>query len=96
MLSTLSGMQIEPLQTNSDEPGVALRASGMSQVAVEGILGMTVTQQDGFTPQQTRSVLTITPRNLASLGHHAPTASAVTPAIICEPPSHRAVICHTR
>jgi uncharacterized protein YbjT (DUF2867 family) len=60
-LSTATGMSIEAQRISDDEERAALRAAGMGEVAVEGIIGMSV----GFTPEQPRSVLTTTPSSLA-------------------------------
>ena len=40
-------------------------ATRMSEVAVEGIVGMSVGRREGFNPEQPRSVLTTTPSSLA-------------------------------
>ncbi len=37
----------------------------MSEVAVEGIVGMSTGKRDGFSPEQPRSVLTTSPSSLA-------------------------------
>jgi hypothetical protein len=37
----------------------------MSEVAVEGIVGMSIGKRKGFIPEQPRSVLTTTPGSLA-------------------------------
>lgn len=64
-LSTATGEQIEAVQITDDEERAALRAAGLSEVAVEGILGMSVGKREGFTPEQPRSALTTTPGTLA-------------------------------
>jgi uncharacterized protein YbjT (DUF2867 family) len=64
-LSTATGRSIEARQITRDEQGAALREAGMSEVAVEGILGMTAVLSEGFIPEQPRSVLTTTPTTLA-------------------------------
>lgn len=48
-----------------DEQRAALRDAGMSEVAVEGIVGMSIGKREGFIPEQPRSVLTTTPGSLA-------------------------------
>ena len=58
-------MSIEAQQITDDEQRAALRDAGMSEVAVEGIVGMSVGKREGFTPEQPRSVLTTTPSSLA-------------------------------
>jgi uncharacterized protein YbjT (DUF2867 family) len=64
-LSTATGVSIEAQLITDDEERDALRAAGMSDVAVEGIVGMGVGKREGFTPEQPRSVLTTTPSSLA-------------------------------
>ena len=64
-LSTATGVSIEAQRITDDELRAALRDAGMGEVAVEGIVGMSVGKRDGFTPEQPRSVLTTTPGSLA-------------------------------
>jgi hypothetical protein len=64
-LSTATGVSIKAQQVTGDEQRAALRDAGMSEVAVEGIVGMSVGRREGFTPEQPRSVLTTTPSSLA-------------------------------
>jgi uncharacterized protein YbjT (DUF2867 family) len=64
-LSTATGVSIEAQQITDDDERAALRDAGMGEVAVEGIVGMSVGKRDGFTPEQPRSVLTTTPSSLA-------------------------------
>ena len=64
-LSTATGVSIEAQQITDDEQRAALRGAGMSDVAVEGIVGMATGKRDGFTPEQPRSALTTTPSSLA-------------------------------
>lgn len=60
-LSTATGRTIEAQQITADEQRAALRSAGMSEVVVEGIVGMSAE----FTPEQPRSALTTTPGSLA-------------------------------
>jgi uncharacterized protein YbjT (DUF2867 family) len=64
-LSTATGALIEAQRITHDEQRAALRQAGLSDVAVEGILGMATGERDGFIPEQPRSVLTTTPASLA-------------------------------
>jgi uncharacterized protein YbjT (DUF2867 family) len=64
-LSAATGTVIEAQQITDDDERAALRAAGMSEVAVEGILGMSIGKRDGFVPEQPRSLLTTTPTSLA-------------------------------
>lgn len=64
-LSTATGLPITAQQIGDDEERSALRAAGMSEVAVEGIIGMAAGKNEGFAPEQPRSLLTTTPGTLA-------------------------------
>lgn len=64
-LSTATGVSIEAQQITDDEQRAALRDAGMSEVAVDGIVGMAKGTREGFTPEQPRSLLTTTPTSLA-------------------------------
>ena len=64
-LSTATGVPIKAQQITGDEQRAALRDAGMSEVAVEGIVGMNIGKREGFTPEQPRSLLTTTPGTLA-------------------------------
>jgi uncharacterized protein YbjT (DUF2867 family) len=63
-LSTATGRPIAAQQISDDEQRAALRAAGLGEVAVEGIVGMSVGKRGGFVPEQPRSVLTTTPSSL--------------------------------
>jgi hypothetical protein len=63
-VSAATGVPVKAQQISDDEQRSALRQAGMSEAAVEGILGMAVGQRDGFTPEQPRSVVTTTPGSL--------------------------------
>jgi uncharacterized protein YbjT (DUF2867 family) len=60
-LSTATGRAVEARRITADEQRAALRSTGMSEVVVEGIVGMSAE----FTPEQPRSLLTTTPSSLA-------------------------------
>jgi NAD(P)H dehydrogenase (quinone) len=64
-LSTATGVLIKAQQITTDEQRSVLREAGMSDVAVEGIVGMAVGEREGFTPEQPRTALTTTPSSLA-------------------------------
>ena len=64
-LSTATGRSIEAHRITEDEERAALRAAGMTEVAVEGIVGMGFGAHTGFVPEQPRSLLTTTPSTLA-------------------------------
>ena len=66
VLSTATGLTIEAQQITRDEERADLRQAGMSEVAVEGIIGMSVGESDGFIAEQKRSSLTTTPSSLAA------------------------------
>jgi hypothetical protein len=56
---------IEAQLISDDEQRAGLRKAGLSEVAVEGILGMGVGKREVFTPEQPRTVLSTTPSTLA-------------------------------
>ena len=58
-------MPVRAQRITGDEQRAALRDAGMGEVAVEGIVGMSIGKREGFTPEQPRSVLTTTPSSLA-------------------------------
>jgi uncharacterized protein YbjT (DUF2867 family) len=64
-LSTATGVPIEAQRITDDEQRTALKQAGMSDVAIEGIVGMSVGKREGFTPEQPRTALTTTPGTLA-------------------------------
>lgn len=64
-LSTATGESIQAQQISDDEQRATLRAAGMSEVAVEGIIDMYASKRGGFIPDQPRSALTTTPSSLA-------------------------------
>jgi hypothetical protein len=59
-LSTATGVPVKAQRITDNEQ----RAAGMGEVAVEGIVGMSIGKREGFTPEQPRSVLTTTPGSL--------------------------------
>jgi uncharacterized protein YbjT (DUF2867 family) len=59
-LSTATGASIKAQQITDDDERTALRDAGIGEIAVAGIIGMSV----AFTPEQPRSVLTTTPSTL--------------------------------
>ncbi len=65
VLSTATGLLIQARKITHEEQRAALRDAGMSAVAVEGIVGMSMGLGRGFTPEQPRSGLTTTPSTLA-------------------------------
>jgi uncharacterized protein YbjT (DUF2867 family) len=77
-LSDATGKTIEAQRLTNDEQRAAFRQAGLSDVAIEGILGMATGEDDGFTPEQPRSVLTTTPTSLAgwAITHLRPALSS--------------------
>ena len=57
-------MAIAAQQITDDHQRAALRAAGMGDEAVEGIVGMGAGRRDGFVPEQPRSLLSTTPSTL--------------------------------
>jgi len=76
-------VSIEAQQITDDGERAALRKAGISEVAVEGIIGMSVGKRDGFIPEQQRSVLTTS----SSLAGWAITH--LQPALARQPPESR-------
>jgi uncharacterized protein YbjT (DUF2867 family) len=64
-LSVATDTTIEAIRIPEVEERKALRDSGLSEVAVEGILGMAAGKSVGFVPEQPRSALTTTPGTLS-------------------------------
>jgi NAD(P)H dehydrogenase (quinone) len=62
-LSSATGRPINAERNTDDDERAALRKSGLSEVAVEGILGMAL---EDFTPEPPRSAMTTTPTTLAA------------------------------
>jgi uncharacterized protein YbjT (DUF2867 family) len=77
-LSDATGRTIEAQHLTNDEQHAAFRQAGLSDVAIEGILGMATGKDDGFTPEQPRSVLSTTPTSLAgwAITHLRPALSS--------------------
>jgi uncharacterized protein YbjT (DUF2867 family) len=77
-LSDATGKTIEAQHLTNDEQRAAFRQAGLSDVAIEGILGMATGEDDGFTPEQARSMLTTTPTSLAgwAITHLRPALSS--------------------
>jgi uncharacterized protein YbjT (DUF2867 family) len=70
--SIVSGAIGRPLraeQIPDDQMREALRAAGLGDAQVEGILGMSTGLREGFVPEDPRTVLTTTPTTLASWAH---------------------------
>jgi hypothetical protein len=65
VLSSATGVLIEAQQITHDEQRSVLRDVGLSNLAVEGIIGMAVGKREGFIPEQPRSLLTTTPSSVA-------------------------------
>ena len=49
-LSTATGVPVKAQRITDDEQRAALRDAGMGEVAVEGIVGMSIGKREGFTP----------------------------------------------
>ncbi len=63
-LSAATGVSIKARRISDGEQRAALRQAGMSEVAVEGIVGMAAGKREGFTPEQPRTAVTTTPGSL--------------------------------
>ena len=89
-LSAATGTAIRAQRVTDDEQRSALRAAGLSEVAVQGIIGMGAE----FTPEQPRSLLTTTPGTLAgwAITHLRPALArggALIRVVILPPPPDR-------
>ncbi len=65
-VAEVTGRDVRLQVISDDEMRAGLRAAGLTEAAVEGVIGMTAGQRDGFTPEQPRSLLTTTPTTLAA------------------------------
>ncbi|MCP2257282.1 Uncharacterized conserved protein YbjT, contains NAD(P)-binding and DUF2867 domains [Streptoalloteichus tenebrarius] len=66
IVSEAIGRPLRAEQIPDDEMRQMLRGAGLSEGMVEGIMGMSTGQRDGFVPEQPRTVETTTPTSLAS------------------------------
>jgi uncharacterized protein YbjT (DUF2867 family) len=66
IVSEATGREVRAQQIPDDAMRGALRAAGLSDAAVEGIVGMSVGLRQGFEPEQERTLLTTTPTTLAA------------------------------
>lgn len=69
MVSAATGREIRLEVATDDLMRDGLRAAGLSEAAVEGIVGMSAAQRDDFTPEQPRSALSTTPSRLEGWIH---------------------------
>jgi uncharacterized protein YbjT (DUF2867 family) len=69
IVSRATGRPLRAEQIPDDEMRDALRAAGLGDAQVEGILGMSTGLREGFEPEQPRTILTTTPTTLASWAH---------------------------
>jgi uncharacterized protein YbjT (DUF2867 family) len=65
-LGAVVGRDVRLQVETDDEVRDHLRAGGMPERVVEGMIGMTTGLRDGFTPEQARSALTTTPTPLSA------------------------------
>jgi uncharacterized protein YbjT (DUF2867 family) len=66
ILSAATGREIRAREATDDELRAGLRAAGLSEPAIEGIVGMTAGLRDDFTPEQKRDARSTTPTTLES------------------------------
>jgi uncharacterized protein YbjT (DUF2867 family) len=69
IVSGATGRPLRAEQIPDDEMRDALRAAGLGDAQVEGILGMSIGLREGFEPEDPRTILTTTPTTLASWAH---------------------------
>jgi hypothetical protein len=66
IVAAAAGRAVDLRVVTDDEMRAGLRAAGLTEAAVEGVVGMTAGVRDGFTPEQARSAVTTTPTTLES------------------------------
>jgi uncharacterized protein YbjT (DUF2867 family) len=64
IVAAATGRPVDLRVVTDDELRAGLRSAGLTEAAVEGVVGMTAGTRDDFTPEQPRSVLTTTPTSL--------------------------------
>jgi uncharacterized protein YbjT (DUF2867 family) len=63
-ISAATGTEVEARRLTEEEQRELMRGAGMPDTTIDGIIGMSVGEEDGFTPEQPRSALTTTPGTL--------------------------------
>jgi hypothetical protein len=76
-LSTATGVPDKARRITGDEQRAGLRDAGLGEVAVEGIVGMSIGKREGFTPEQPPLGADDDAGQPGGLGDHPPAASAV-------------------
>jgi uncharacterized protein YbjT (DUF2867 family) len=66
IVSRVTGRPLRAEQIPDDQMREALRAAGLGDAQVEGILGMSTGLREDFVPEDKRTILTTTPTTLAS------------------------------
>jgi uncharacterized protein YbjT (DUF2867 family) len=66
IVSRVTGRPLRAEQIPDDDMRAALRAAGLGDAQVEGILGMSTGLREDFVPEDERTILTTTPTTLAS------------------------------
>lgn len=66
ILTETLGREIRAVRVPDDEVRAELRAAGLSDGQVDGVLGMSIGLRERFVPEDARSVVTTTPTTLAS------------------------------
>ncbi|GAA2786339.1 NAD(P)H-binding protein [Saccharopolyspora taberi] len=69
ILSLALGRPVRAERISDDEFRTSLRAAGLSEGQVEGIVGMSVGLREDFVPEDPRSFVTTTPTSLAGWAH---------------------------
>ncbi len=65
-VSAVIGRDVRLQVISDDDMRAGLRGAGLSEAAVEGVIGMTAGLRDDFPSEQPRSVLTTTPTSPAA------------------------------
>jgi uncharacterized protein YbjT (DUF2867 family) len=69
IVSQATGRPLHAEQIPDDAMRAGLRAAGLGDAQVEGILGMSTGLREGFVPEDKRTIVTTTPTTLASWAH---------------------------
>jgi uncharacterized protein YbjT (DUF2867 family) len=66
IVSTVTGRPLRAERIGDEDMRQALRGAGLTEAAVEAIVGMSIGLREGFEPEQARTPLTTTPTTLAA------------------------------
>ncbi|NSC24873.1 NmrA family transcriptional regulator, partial [Streptomyces albus subsp. chlorinus] len=66
VLTEALGRPVRAVRVGDDDVRARLRAAGLGERRIEGVVGMSAFMRDGYRPKDTRTLLTTTPTTLAS------------------------------